>query len=243
MSFSTNLNYLLKLNDISVVEFAKKLGVSRIQVFSYLNGHNMPSGDKLTRISSIFKVPQDVLVGSTIDPLESFSSLSLPEKIRRLRIARGLSIRALAIKSGIHQGSIQKLENGDIPKAETLQKIAKALSVEVTTLTGKEAAFPIPKATEKVPSIGSEAKVVIYQDGKEVSSRALGELSPFVVSYIINFVLDQKGHKFAEKLAFIFQVSPESIQGLVNAFLKTPSEPYTEKARQSDLVHLKQKTR
>ena len=55
--------------------------------------------------------------------------------IRRLRQARGLSIRKLAKRAGLHWTTIWKIEKiGRIPSLATLNKLAKALRVSLTDL-------------------------------------------------------------------------------------------------------------
>ena len=55
--------------------------------------------------------------------------------IRRLRQERGLSIRKLAKRAGLHWTTIWKIEKaGRIPTLVTLNKLAKALRVSLTDL-------------------------------------------------------------------------------------------------------------
>jgi transcriptional regulator with XRE-family HTH domain len=55
--------------------------------------------------------------------------------IRRLRQERGLSIRKLAKRAGLHWTTIWKVEKaGRIPTLITLNKLAKALQVSLTDL-------------------------------------------------------------------------------------------------------------
>jgi transcriptional regulator with XRE-family HTH domain len=59
--------------------------------------------------------------------------------IRRLRQERGLSIRKLAKRAGLHWTTIWKIEKaGRIPSLVTLNKLAKAMKVSLTDLlTGR----------------------------------------------------------------------------------------------------------
>jgi transcriptional regulator with XRE-family HTH domain len=57
------------------------------------------------------------------------------KNIRRLRLERGLSLRNLARKAGLHWTTIWKIEKaGRIPSLVTLYKLAKALRVSLTDL-------------------------------------------------------------------------------------------------------------
>lgn len=59
--------------------------------------------------------------------------MTLGERIRKIRKMKGLSILDIKEKTGLSKSTISDLENGkSSPTTETLQKIAKALEVDVT---------------------------------------------------------------------------------------------------------------
>ncbi|PZN04870.1 MAG: hypothetical protein DIU76_08455, partial [Bacillota bacterium] len=63
-------------------------------------------------------------VRTTMDPR------SIGEKIRRLREARGWSLRQLEARSGVSNSAISLIERGKrIPNSETLRRLAAALGV------------------------------------------------------------------------------------------------------------------
>jgi transcriptional regulator with XRE-family HTH domain len=54
------------------------------------------------------------------------------QKVRQLRESRGMSTRALAREAGVSTETIYSVEHGKrLPSVTTLDKIAKALDVEV----------------------------------------------------------------------------------------------------------------
>ncbi|AWZ48305.1 helix-turn-helix domain-containing protein [Hathewaya limosa] len=57
-------------------------------------------------------------------------------KIKKIRLFKGLTVQSLSNKSGVAIGYIADLENGKAlnPTIKTLSKIAKALQVEVIDL-------------------------------------------------------------------------------------------------------------
>ena len=58
--------------------------------------------------------------------------MDVAKKIRKYRLARGLTQKALGDKCGINEVTIRKYELGDRnPKPDQLQKIADALEVSV----------------------------------------------------------------------------------------------------------------
>lgn len=60
----------------------------------------------------------------------------VPERIKRLRGARGWSQRRLAEECGLHPGMINRIENGHVqsPQRETLEALADCLGVAVEDL-------------------------------------------------------------------------------------------------------------
>jgi transcriptional regulator with XRE-family HTH domain len=62
----------------------------------------------------------------------------LAQRLQRLRLAKGLSRRQLAIQAGIPQGIISRLERGeqDYPSVPVAMRLAKVLGVSVDYLIG-----------------------------------------------------------------------------------------------------------
>ncbi len=60
-------------------------------------------------------------------------------QLRRLRTERGLSVRKLGEKAGVHYVSIVKMETGKLdPRLSTLLRVAGALGVTVSELIGEQ---------------------------------------------------------------------------------------------------------
>ena len=60
-------------------------------------------------------------------------------QLRRLRTERGLSVRKLGEKAGVHYVSIVKMETGKLdPRLSTLLRVARALDVSVSELIGDQ---------------------------------------------------------------------------------------------------------
>ena len=64
-------------------------------------------------------------------------------RLRELREAAGLSIRALAEKAGLHHMTIARTEWGRLPRMETVIRLAEALGVTVQALLSEPK--PAPK--------------------------------------------------------------------------------------------------
>jgi len=64
---------------------------------------------------------------------EGSGSIDVGARLRMLRAGAGLSIRALAIRSGLNVNTLSLIENGKTsPSVSTLQQLARALGVPVT---------------------------------------------------------------------------------------------------------------
>jgi transcriptional regulator with XRE-family HTH domain len=75
----------------------------------------------------------------------------LGEILKTARERRGLSLYALAEKSGVDRGLLWRIEQGQVnnPKAENLSRIAEALGLSLTDVYAK-AGYP---ATTRLPSL------------------------------------------------------------------------------------------
>lgn len=61
--------------------------------------------------------------------------MNIGERIRKIRIEKGMTQKEIAEKCGINDANIRKYESGrQNPKIDTIEKIAKALDVEISEL-------------------------------------------------------------------------------------------------------------
>jgi transcriptional regulator with XRE-family HTH domain len=67
-------------------------------------------------------------------------SVNIGERLRELREARNISMRALATKSGLSANALSMIERGKTsPSVSTLYKLADALGVSITAFFGSDA--------------------------------------------------------------------------------------------------------
>lgn len=67
------------------------------------------------------------------------------KQLREIRVARGISLRALAAEVGIHFGSLSKIENGrETCGPETLSRLAEALDADADLLLGQAGHRALP---------------------------------------------------------------------------------------------------
>ncbi len=58
------------------------------------------------------------------------------DKLQRLRVDKGWSIRELAEAAGVHRNTVWKIEHGGKATAKTLKKLGDALGVRASELLG-----------------------------------------------------------------------------------------------------------
>lgn len=70
---------------------------------------------------------------------------SIGQKLKEIRVSRGISLRALAAEVGIHFGSLSKIENGkESCGPETLTRLAEALDADVDLTLGQAGHRTLP---------------------------------------------------------------------------------------------------
>ena len=66
-------------------------------------------------------------------------SVNIGDRLRELREARNISMRALATKSGLSANALSMIERGRAsPSVSTLYKLADALGVSITSFFGTD---------------------------------------------------------------------------------------------------------
>src|SRR5688500_11583552 len=79
-------------------------------------------------------------------------------KVKSLRLQAGVSQEELSSSTGLSLRTIQRIENGEtIPRGDSLQRIAKALQVQVETFT----VDPVPQAQKSALKDNEKLLVVL----------------------------------------------------------------------------------
>jgi len=135
------------------------------------------------------------------------------EKLKKIRKERGLSLRALAKKSGISKSTLNDIENGKSnPTTETLAKIAKALDIKISDFFRTENdsendpdlefideyALSLDDEKEKFPKVTDvkEAlKIIMAQPGLMLNGELLSDESKIALANAI-----QMGLAYAEQM-------------------------------------------
>jgi len=127
-------------------------------------------------------------------------SVDVGFKIRELRDERGLSMRALARKSGISANALSMIERGRTsPSVSTLYKLADALDVPITDLFRDE-----PEGSNVVFRKGTERTRVPFPRGLWEGlggEQFIGRVEPFMLTLESGansgpFSMEHSGHEF-----------------------------------------------
>ncbi|HGU6173175.1 TPA: helix-turn-helix domain-containing protein [Escherichia coli] len=132
----------------------------------------------------------------------------LNERLKKIRKERGLSLRALAEKSGISKSTLNDIETGKSnPSVETLTKIAKALNIEISyffsdendTMNNQDLDFSNSNNTKekftKVTDVKEALKIIMSQPGLMLNGELLSDESKIALANAI-----QMGLAYAEQM-------------------------------------------
>ena len=76
MAFSEKIKTLRTTNRLSQRELANRIGVGKSQISYYENGERFPSVDVLIKLSDVFRVTTDYLLGISREKIINLSDLS-----------------------------------------------------------------------------------------------------------------------------------------------------------------------
>lgn len=102
---------------------------------------------------------------------------SFGQRLRRLRMARGLNQRELAQKADMSNTYLSDIERGgkDSPTGKILERLADALGVSVDTLLGREAH---PEGTNEDAAHIDPTKITAKLSRRELIIQAFPDLNP-----------------------------------------------------------------
>lgn len=106
---------------------------------------------------------------------------TLGNRLRELRRQQGLSLRALAEKSGLSANTLSLIENGKTsPSVATLQQIALALNIPITAFFETKAAKdPVLHTQKSTRASFTSPQGVIEEVGRGIGTEGL---QPFIVA-------------------------------------------------------------
>ena len=115
--------------------------------------------------------------------------MNIGEKIRKVREAKGLSQKEISAMVNMDQSQYSKIENDKTdPTTSTLEKIAKALGIDVSELFVSDKIFKDINSADK--TIMEKLRLIELLDSKEQQSiYNIGMAWWLAKSYVIRFLM------------------------------------------------------
>lgn len=148
--FHEKLKVLRKKEGLTQQEVAKLVHVERGVYTNWELGNRNPNYENLSMLACVFDVSIDYLLGDYLEiSKERYLKIKesdlmktsnvFPQRLKELRLKKGLTQTELGEKVGVKQSTFTNWENGKRePNFETIIKIADLLEVSVDWLFGRE---------------------------------------------------------------------------------------------------------
>lgn len=111
--FSTNLEYLMKKNGIKATELAKRMGVAKQTVSTWVNGQNVPRTDKLDKLCGILGCDRNALLMRT--PVTDLYTIPVPRQSMLPVLGRVSAGTGVAAEEDIigYESTDSRYDNGE----------------------------------------------------------------------------------------------------------------------------------
>lgn len=148
--FHEKLKMLRKKKGLTQQEVAKLVHVERGVYTNWELGNRNPNYENLSMLACVFDVSIDYLLGDYLEiSKERYLKIKesdlmktsnvFPQRLKELRLKKGLTQTELGEKVGVKQSTFTNWENGKRePNFETIIKIADLFEVSVDWLFGRE---------------------------------------------------------------------------------------------------------
>lgn len=186
MNLPKKLKKLRRERNLTQRELAKTLSISPTCYAGYEQGYRQPDLKTFKKIANYFNVSTDFLmneenVNSALEKNDTFNEDNfsmLAEKIKELRLVKGLSQKELALQAGVSQSAIAKIElKKNEATASTLAKLADFFNCSIDYLVGRsteESKFISLKefqAFEEYCNMSTQDKLLILQLIKSLNNK------------------------------------------------------------------------
>lgn len=202
---SQRIYVLRKGLGLSQADFGERIGLTVTTISKFENGSRLPSDRTKSLITNAFGVQ---IGPKNKKPEKLFEEMTVGERIRTLRIQRGLMLKELGKIIGVKISRISAWESGAcIPSQENLEKTAEALNVPVATLIVK-GENDQPKMTpeeRKIMITAMAQRIQMLRKEKGLTQKALAEKISVHTSTVLSW---ECGH---------CQISPPNMEKLSQA--------------------------
>lgn len=147
--FGERIKELRKSHRLTMKKLGELIGVAQNTVSNWENGKRQPDYGTLTFLAEYFNVSTDYLLGKDATTERPSTTPSIfGERLKNLRLEKGLSQREIAEHLGLTQQAYAYYETGDRePGLKTLLALSSILNVSTDYLLGIET-LPAPQLSE-----------------------------------------------------------------------------------------------
>lgn len=144
---STNIQYLLDVNNITMSDFAKKINISYGDAISICGGIKLPSENLLIKIANVFNINFTDLFSKSLSKSilaeeRKKSKLLFSANLRRAMELNSVTFNVICNDLNFPKSTMQSYLNGRaIPSKQRLTEIANYLSVSVSSLIEDPSVF------------------------------------------------------------------------------------------------------
>lgn len=134
-----------------------------------------------------------------------YESTTVSENIKKKAKEKGIQLKDMLLELGLNKNMLSSMNNGSMPKADNLARIADYLGCSVDYLLGREAAAaPVQQTTERGAFVRPNAeRSEIARQGEERLERLVhcwDELNPTGQGKVLDYANDLRNNDKYKKL-------------------------------------------
>ena len=138
MNFNETLKDLMIEKSFNTTNLSKIANIEAPTIYAYLNSSNLPSLENAIKLSDVFEVSIDYLLGiTTINIIPTKHSTNFYKNYKELLEENNLTNIQIAKDLGIGRNRIYDWKRGALPKINTLIALSEYFKVSIEQLLGR----------------------------------------------------------------------------------------------------------
>ncbi|MHB1044226.1 MAG: helix-turn-helix domain-containing protein [Eubacteriales bacterium] len=179
------LKYMRESRDLSLEDLSEICDIPVNLLDKFEKGQEIPDLECLKKLSEVL----NITIKYFLDRSDNRNDLG--NRIKKLRMDRGMTIVALADKVGVTPGFISQIENGQAnPQLATLEAIAKCLSTSASYLLMESR-----DVEDLLATLSPDMLDILSDPNVQAVLRSLRDFQTSEIKFIINYVQFFKQNK------------------------------------------------